>query len=112
MSALLLATLLAILPPAENEVVAKVAADCKLNAEQTALLAAIRRAENGRPHIAFGVADPRCRTFRKQARWAANTIHLRYDGDLAKFAARWCPNNAAVWERNVRWFMRRQGVSK
>jgi len=106
------ALLAALLPIQELGIVDKVAGERRLSLEEKALLVAIRRAENGAPHIAFGVANPRCRTYVKQCRWAANTIRLRYDGNLHKFAMRWCPDNWRVWLKNVKWFMNKQGVSK
>jgi len=112
MTTLLLAALLTILPPNENKVVSIVANEYKLTEEQTALLCAIRRAENGVPPYYYGVSDTRCNSYWKQCRWTANTIRKRYDGDLSKFAARWCPLNAKVWLNNVRWFMGKQGINK
>lgn len=112
MTALLIAALLAILPPNENKVVAIVSREYNLTEEQTALLCAIRRSENGVPPFYYGVADKRCNTYVKQCRWTANTIRKRYDGDLPKFAARWCPTNTKVWMKNVIFFMRSQGVKK
>lgn len=111
-AALLAAAAVAILPPSEERVVRRVAADYGLTREQTALMRAIRRAENGVPPFHFGVADRRADNFERQARWTANTIRRRYTGDVAAFARRWCPFDAANWTRNVRHFMRRQGVAK
>ena len=120
MFAALLASLLAtapllpwhILPDEEEARVQIVAAAYSLSPEQGALLRAIRRAENGAPHLAFGVADRRCNTYHKQALWTANTIRRRYTGDLTAFARRWCPDNWRVWLKNVRFFMRKQGFKK
>ena len=112
MMAALLAATLAILPPAEERVVASTAERYELTYEQTALLRAIRRAENGKPHRAWGIKDKRCSCFEAQCAWAANTIRRRYNGDLRAFAVRWCPLNWRVWLRNVRWFMDKQGYKK
>lgn len=112
MVAILFAALLTILPPNENKVVGIISREYNLTVEETALLCAIRRAENGVAPYYYGVADRRCNTYAKQVRWAANTIRLRYDGDLVKFAKRWCPVNWSVWHKNVNWFMKKQGVKK
>jgi len=98
----------ALLPLHEMKVVDRVSEDYRLTEEQKHLLIAIRRSENGTPPYYFGVADKRCNTYEKQARWTANTIRKRYDGDLPKFARRWCPLNWSVWLKNVNWFMRKQ----
>jgi len=104
--------LAALLPAWEMSAVRTASVRAGLTDEQTALMVAIRRAENGTPPFYFGVADRRANTYAKQARWCANTIRLRYTGDLSAFAARWCPANTAVWIKNVRFFMRRQGFFK
>lgn len=104
-----IAIIAALLPVIEMRIVNRVSDDFGLTREETALMVSIRRAENGRSHIAFGVADPRCRTYEAQARWTANTIRRRWTGDVDAFARRWCPLNAKVWARNVRFFMRKQG---
>ena len=110
LAAILLAVGIAILPPSEERTVSMVVQRYNLTVEQTALLKAIRRAENGRSAVAWGVADRRCRGYYKQCCWAANTIKLRYNGDLQEFSKRWCPLNDKVWYNNVLYFMRRQGV--
>ena len=106
-SALAVAAL--ILPQWEEAVCREVCRDKGLTERQGRLLRAIRRAENGRPEKAFGVMDARCRTFRKQAEWCANTIKRRFTGDIDAFAQRWTPeDNPAQWARNVRFFLRKQ----
>jgi len=100
--------LAALLPAWEMRTVDRISAEYGLTREQKALVVAIRRAENGRPPYYFGVADKRCNTYEKQVRWTANTIRLRYDGNLVAFAHRWCPDNWRVWLKNVRFFMRKQ----
>lgn len=107
-----IALLAALLPAWEMRTIDRTAGAYCLTMEQRALMVAIRKAENGRPALAFGVADRRCRSYDAQARWTANTIRRRYRGDLPTFAARWCPNDAANWLRNVRFFMRAQGINK
>lgn len=102
------AALVAILPTNEQRVVNEVAAQYRLTEDQRALLCAIRRTENGAPHLTWGVADRSCRTFHQQARWAANTIRKRYNGDISAFARRWCPHDSRNWARNVRFFIRKQ----
>jgi len=109
MIALLLAS---ILPAWEMRTVESVAKSYCLDREQKALLVAIRRSENGTPPFYYGVANKRCNSYEKQCRWAANTIRLRYHGDIDAFGHRWCPVNANVWISNVRFFMRKQGFKK
>ena len=102
------------LPAREWAMLRQVAAEYGLSAEQTWLLAAIRLHENGRPGLEFGVGGAmdsghqahRCRdgvkSFRIQCAWAAGTIRRRYTGDLAAFARRYNPSNAAQWAKSVR----------
>jgi len=106
--------LAAILPAVEMEMARVVAHEYQLNREQTALLIAIRKFENGRPGLEFGVGGPMdsghpahkytdgIKSFLCQARWAAGTIRRRYTGDLAAFARRYCPYHAKKWEEGVR----------
>lgn len=109
-----------VLPAEEARIVERVARQYRLTAEETALMAAIRRAENGRvwyPSLAFGVVDRRARrSYEAQAQWCAGTIAKRKPlADLATFAARWTGRDAATaanWLRNVRWFLCRQGVRR
>lgn len=46
---------------------------------------AIRKAENGRPELAFGIMNPEADTYSKQAGWAVCTVQKNYD--------RWLKNN-------------------
>lgn len=101
-----------LLPMWEMQIIDAVADDYGLNREQKALMIAIRRAENGVPPYYFGVANRRCNTYEKQARWTANTIRMRYDGDVEKFSKRWCFVNWRVWMKNVKFFMRKSGFPK
>lgn len=76
-----------------------------LNEDQTNLLYAIRKAENGRPGREFGVLSPEAmrfennpqQSFYTQAQWAAGTIKKHYAGtkDLDAFSKRWAPLKAA-----------------
>lgn len=100
--------LAAILPAAEMSVVDRVADHYELTRNERRLLCAIRRAENGPSGWEYGVVDRRARTYERQCRFAANTIRLRFDGNLERFAKRWCPDDWRVWLRNVRFFMNRQ----
>lgn len=109
----------AMLPIGEMRTIERVARDYRLDAEETRLLVAIRKIENGRPGLEFGVggADKHhpaqrytdgVRSFETQARWAAGTIKRRYTGDLDAFARRYCPPNAAAWARMARVIMAKQ----
>lgn len=83
------------------------------------LLLAIRKAENGRAGLEFGIMNPKANNLDKQAGWAAATIvkhHKRFGDEkvtaefIDSLANRYCP--AAVdpegnrnWKKNVRfWF--------
>ena len=112
MITIILSAIITLLPFNERSAINKVAREYELTSEQTALLYSIRKAENGAWHKAFGIEDPRCRTYNKQLLWAANTIRKRYTGDLEAFASRWCPLNKNVWLKNVGWFMKQQGYNK
>jgi hypothetical protein len=109
----LLSILLTVLPPYEAKMIVHVAERYALTREQTLLLAAIRKTENGGPGLEFGVGQdqpghPATRykhspasSFLTQAKWAAGTIKKRYTGDLTVFAQRYCPKNAESWRNNV-----------
>ena len=102
-----------LLPAHEWRIIREVAAEYSLNEEETWLLAAIRRHENGRPGLEFGIGGPMdsghpahryrdgVRSFRVQARWAAGTVKKRYRGDLAAFARRYNPPNPEKWRKCV-----------
>lgn len=113
-----------ILPLVEEKIIREVAQQYKLCEHKTNLLISIRRVENGRAGLEFGVGDgirnhPARRyansfecSLRLQAEWAAGTIKKRYDGDLIKFAKRYCPPNWRVWTNNVNYYMSKQEVEK
>jgi hypothetical protein len=44
-------------------------------------------------------------SFECQARWAAGTIARRYDGNMDRFAKRYCPKNPDNWKRMVSQWM-------
>lgn len=115
-----------LLPTWELRIIHEVAKEYNLSDWQTALLIAIRKAENGKTPKEFGVltkdamrfSDPE-KSFLTQARWAAGSIKKRC-GDktiLNAFAARWAPLNAKNdpdglnnnWLKNVRFFLKKQG---
>jgi len=52
--------------------------DASLHDDFTILLRAIRKAENGRREIAFGIMDNRARTFKTQAGWCAATCYKNW----------------------------------
>lgn len=103
----------ALLPAHEWRMIRQIAASYRLSDEETWLLAAIRRFENGRPGLEFGVGGPMnsghaahryqdgVRSFYVQGCWAAGTIKRHYRGDLAAFGRRYCPPHAALWTRQV-----------
>ncbi|MBQ6916162.1 MAG: hypothetical protein IJQ65_10590 [Kiritimatiellae bacterium] len=98
-----------LIPRNEWRMIRQIAANYGLTDEQTWLLAAIRRHENGRPGLEFGVGGPmdsghRAHRFRDgvksfyvQGSWAAGTIRRRFTGDYAAFGRRYNPRNAAKW---------------
>ncbi|MBP5791229.1 MAG: hypothetical protein J6W80_03105 [Kiritimatiellae bacterium] len=102
-----------ILPEREWKMIREVAVNYDLDEESTWLLAAIRRHENGRPGLEFGVGGPMdnghpahryrdgYKSFYIQAMWAAGTVKRHYDGDLAKFGKRYNPPYSAQWTRGV-----------
>lgn len=102
------------LPAREWAMIRQIAANYDLSDEQTWLLAAIRCHENGRPGLEFGVGgrvfsthvahryQDGFKSFYVQGSWAAGTIVRNYDGDLDKFARRYCPEGPRVWATSVR----------
>ena len=115
-----LSMLLLILPPDEAAILVRVAAKYKLTMEQTALLGAIRRAENGSNGVELGIETPRAkryayspsRSLYVQAEWCAGSIKKRYTGNVGMFGHRYCPVNWQEWSYNVRFFMGKQGYAK
>lgn len=106
----------------ERAIISRVANEYNLNKEETALLFAIRKAENGKTPKEFGVLNKQAMRFKDpvkslecQARWCAGTIKKRYKGDLEAFGARYCPVGAENdptglnknWVKNVKNFMER-----
>lgn len=102
-----------IIPAREWAMIRQVAVNYDLDEEATWLLAAIRRHENGRPGLEFGVGGPMnnghpahryqdgFKSFYIQAMWAAGTVRKHYKGDLAAFGRRYNPPYAANWTRGV-----------
>ena len=119
-----LVMLLLVLPPNEAKILERVALKYRLTMEQTQLLAAIRKAEQGPTGMEFGIGQEypghratrykhsSVRSFWVQASWAAGTISKRYHGDLDAFSHVYCPKNASVWESNVRWWITKQQKGK
>ena len=91
----------------------QIAANYDLDEEATWLLAAIRRHENGRPGLEFGVGGPMdsghkahryrdgVKSFYVQGYWAAGTVRKHYRGDVAAFGRRYNPANATKWSASV-----------
>ena len=102
-----------LLPNREWRVILQTALEYGLTVEQTWLLAAIRRLENGRPGLEFGVGGPMnsghpahryqdgVRSFKIQCAWAAGTIRRHYRGDIFAFGRRYCPPHAASWSAKI-----------
>lgn len=109
-----------ILPPHEEVILKDVARQYRLSDYETKLLMAIRRIENGRAGLEMGVGDgiknhPARRyagnhnaSLRLQAEWAAGTIKRRYNGDMTKFAQRYCKANWRVWLKNTNYYVSKQ----
>lgn len=103
----------ALIPADEWKMIRQIAVDYGLSDEETWLLAAIRRFENGRPGLEFGIGGPMdsghrahryqdgVKSFYVQGAWAAGTIRKRYTGDLSAFGRRYCPGNAARWTERI-----------
>ena len=91
----------------------QIAANYDLDEEATWLLAAIRRHENGRPGLEFGVGGPMdsghkahryrdgVKSFYVQGYWAAGTVRKHYRGDVAAFGRRYNPATAKKWSASV-----------
>lgn len=104
----------ALIPAGEWEKIRQVAVNYDLDEESTWLLAAIRRHENGRPGLEFGIGGPMDsghaahryrdghKSFYVQAAWAAGTIRRHYRGDLAAFGRRYNPPHPERWTAGVR----------
>lgn len=104
------------IPEQDRAMIHRAAAEYRLTYEQRRLLFAIRLAEQGGPGREMGVLHPKAMRYAgdhrqsllTQARWAAGTIRKRYAGDLAAFAARWCPRDAH--ELNKHWLPNMRAV--
>jgi hypothetical protein len=108
-----------ILPDKDEAVAREVAVEYSLNRIETNLLLVIRRIENGRAGLEFGVGDGMedhparryagdyDRSFKLQAQWAAGTIEKRFTGDLEAFSKRYCPVNWKVWLKNATFYMKK-----
>ena len=91
----------------------QIAVNYDLDEDATWLLAAIRRHENGRPGLEFGIGGPMnsghrahryrdgVKSFYVQGYWAAGTVRKHYRGDIAAFGRRYNPANAAKWSASV-----------
>ena len=102
-----------LIPASEWRMIRQIAANYDLDEEATWLLAAIRRHENGRPGLEFGVGGPMdsghkahryrdgVKSFYVQGYWAAGTVRKHYRGDVAAFGRRYNPANAAKWSASV-----------
>lgn len=102
-----------LVPAHEWRMIRQIAANYDLDDESTWLLAAIRRHENGRPGLEFGVGGPMnsghqahrhrdgVKSFYVQGSWAAGTIKKHYRGNVSSFGRRYNPVNAAKWSRSV-----------
>ncbi len=102
-----------LIPAAEWRMIRQIAANYDLDEDATWLLAAIRRHENGRPGLEFGIGGPMnsghrahryrdgVKSFYVQGYWAAGTVRKHYRGDIAAFGRRYNPANAAKWSASV-----------
>lgn len=104
----------ALVPANEWRMIRQIAVNYDLDEESTWLLAAIRRHENGRAGLEFGVGGPMnsghpahryrdgVKSFYLQGYWAAGTIRRHFTGDVAAFGRRYNPNHAAKWAKAVK----------
>ena len=111
-----------LIPAREWAMIRQVAVNYDLSEDATWLLAAIRRHENGRPGLEFGVGGPMnsghpahryqdgTKSFYIQAMWAAGTIRKHYKGDLVSFGKRYNPPYAAKWTSAITSLMARLKV--
>jgi hypothetical protein len=102
-----------LIPAAEWRMIRQIAVNYDLDEDATWLLAAIRRHENGRPGLEFGIGGPMnsghrahryrdgVKSFYVQGYWAAGTVRKHYRGDIAAFGRRYNPANAAQWSASV-----------
>ncbi len=98
------------LPEADRAILASVADQYGLTGDARKLLFVIYRVERGVPGREMGILTPAAQrlkgdyaaSLRLQAQYAAGTIKKRYTGDLAAFAARWCPTQGSLTETERR----------
>jgi len=102
-----------LIPASEWKMIRQIAVNYDLSEEATWLLAAIRRYENGRPGLEFGVGGPMdsghrahryqdgVKSFYIQGYWAAGTIRKHYNGDLVEFGKRYNPLHSAKWTKAI-----------
>jgi len=102
-----------LLPAREWAMIRQIAVNYDLDTESTWLLAAIRRHENGRPGLEFGIGGPMnsghpshryqdgFKSFYVQGSWAAGTVRNNYKGDIFAFAKRYCPGGWQKWAGSV-----------
>ena len=108
-----------LLPASEWKMIRQIAVNYDLDDESTWLLAAIRRHENGRPGLEFGVGGPMnsghrahryrdgVKSFYIQGAWAAGTVRKHFRGDIDAFGRRYNPQNAKKWSASVRSIIKR-----
>ena len=102
-----------LIPASEWKMIRQIAVNYDLSDEATWLLAAIRRHENGRPGLEFGIGGPMdsghkahryrdgVKSFYVQGYWAAGTVRKHYTGNIAEFGRRYNPLHAAKWAASV-----------
>lgn len=107
------------LPAREWAMVRQLAVNYDLSEEQTWLLAAIRRHENGRAGLEFGIGGPMnsghpahryrdgYKSFYIQGSWAAGTVKRHFTGDFDHFGRRYCPVAPGTWATRVRYLVRK-----
>ena len=108
-----------LVPAREWAMIRQIAVNYDLDDERTWLLAAIRRHENGRPGLEFGVGGPMnsghpahryrdgFKSFYIQGMWAAGTVRRHYTGDLLAFGRRYNPPSPEKWANSVSSLIRR-----
>jgi hypothetical protein len=105
----------------EAKIALEEAANYGLNEDQTELMLALRRCENGGPGNETGIFselpdhpahrfknDPK-QSVRLQFKYTAGTIKKRYKGDLTTFLKRWNPKG---WEQELKNIQSRITASK
>ena len=107
------------LPASEWAMVRQTAVNYGLSDDATWLLAAIRRHENGRAGLEFGIGGPMdsghpahrfrdgVKSFYVQAAWAAGTVRRHYRGDVYAFARHYNPKSPDRWAVSISTIVRR-----